>query len=468
MKRNNSGEDNYIEINQDNIGRQNNNIQIDDNDIAVIIKTGSKSYTPVLIAVLPVFAMILSLLPGLIDGKPNIDTARYGIISLLLTSIVVFYIRFKLTVLYSDKILKAIFAINYLTSLALLLFVPEPDVFCFWMLGSLNVAMLVDLKLGLIVHFALSVFMGSCYKPQPETIIQVMLIGFLMIILSGALKQKDTVIYAAIIILSSDITLAFTLNNFIFKSSNGFNYIYSLFSILIIVILAFTIYILCSKYRKKDDLHSKHGDLHNLKLKASELSEEISNQNFGIKDQNYSEKLGDNVFSSYDILCDHDNTLLVKFKEYSETLFAHSMRIADLSFRAAIEIGADAKLALAGGLYHEIGKIKGGANYIEDSLAIADEHKFPIELKNIIKEHNIKYGKPNSLEAAIVMLSDSVESTISYIMKAEGDKYSPDKIIDSIFKLRMDKGYFDTCPLKINDFKKLKEFYIKEYANASK
>jgi membrane-associated HD superfamily phosphohydrolase len=78
---------------------------------------------------------------------------------------------------------------------------------------------------------------------------------------------------------------------------------------------------------------------------------------------------------------------------------------------------------------------------------------------------NIKYGKPGSIEAAIVMLSDSVEATISYIVKSKGNKYTTDKIIDNIFQMRMDKGTFDSCPLQIKEFKKLRDFFIKEYAD---
>ena len=98
--------------------------------------------------------------------------------------------------------------------------------------------MLIDQKLGLLVNFLLSVFMGACLIESPEAIIRVMLMGILMVLLCGALKQKATAVYAAIIILSTDITVAFALNNFIFQSENSFNYIYSLFCLLIILIIA--------------------------------------------------------------------------------------------------------------------------------------------------------------------------------------------------------------------------------------
>ena len=153
---------------------------------------------------------------------------------------------------------------------------------------------------------------------------------------------------------------------------------------------------------------------------------------------------------------------MMRLKAYSETLYGHALLVAEISGRAAKQIGAMEQLAYAGGMYHEIGKI-GGKNYIEEGLVIAEDYAFPKELKAIIKEHNIKYDKPGSVEAAIVMLTDNVVSTIDYISKTEDRKFTPEKIIDNIFQMRMDKGTFDQSGLTLKDFKLLKEFYLNEF-----
>jgi putative nucleotidyltransferase with HDIG domain len=166
--------------------------------------------------------------------------------------------------------------------------------------------------------------------------------------------------------------------------------------------------------------------------------------------------------TSYELLNEKDNVLLMKLKEHSVSLYEHALQIGDLSYRAAKEIGADELLTKAGGLYHEIGKINGN-NYIEEGLKIAEEYAFPKELIMILKQHNIKYEKPTSMEATIVMLSDNVVSTIEYIEKTEDNKFTSNKIIDNIFQMRMEKGTFDQSGLSIKDFKKLKDFYQKEF-----
>jgi membrane-associated HD superfamily phosphohydrolase len=122
-------------------------------------------------------------------------------------------------------------------------------------------------------------------------------------------------------------------------------------------------------------------------------------------------------------------------------------------------------LAKAGGLYHDVGKMISKNNYIDEGLAIADEYFFPKELKAILKEHNIKSEKPGSVEAAIVMLSDSVVSTIEYIEKNDDRRYTTNKIIENIFQLRMEKGSFDASTISLKDYKLLKEFYQREFEN---
>jgi membrane-associated HD superfamily phosphohydrolase len=110
-----------------------------------------------------------------------------------------------------------------------------------------------------------------------------------------------------------------------------------------------------------------------------------------------------------------------------------------------------------------VGKIYAN-NYIEEGLKLAEAYAFPNELKAILRQHNIKYEKPTSVEAAIVMLSDNVVSTIEYIGKSDNHKFTETQIIDNIFQMRLDKGTFDASGISIKDFKKLKEFYLTEFS----
>ncbi len=433
------------------------------------MKTGKKS---ILITILPVLSMCAAIIPGYLNKNSFLEIAKIAILTMVLTAVATFYILANEDHILGKRLSKTIITLGYLCAICLLLFIPKPYMFCFWMIGGLLIAMLIDNKLGMLFHFNLTVIMAISLSLELELVILIMVIGAMMCLLSGALKTKATAVYAAIIILSTNVTLSFVINNFIFNKDVNYNYLNSLFSILAVLVTAFLLCLIYEETGKKkaaeeakasedivmiDTITTDHAN--DSSDTATEPVIPSSNQSM---EEEKEQKVSTKDKPSYDILCSEENELLRKLKQASESIYAHALIIGDLSYRAAKEIGADELLAKAGGLYHEIGKLR-GKNYIEEGLIIAEEYSFPKELRAILKEHNIKYDKPSSVEAAIVMLSDNIVSTIDYIAKSEDNKYPTCKIIDNIFQLRMDKGTFDGVNLSLKDFKVLKAFYEKEF-----
>ena len=442
------------------------------------IKNGViKHSTSLMITMLPLLSMLMAVVPSVLHHSSVKDTIKIGILTLLLTSIVVFYIRINAENFLRKKLVLTVISFGYLTSIWLLLFAPNPEIFSFWMIGGLLVAMLIDTKLGLLIHVTLSFLMGIAVTMSLETTLQLLIIGGVMCLLAGALRQKSTVIYATIIILSTDITVAFVIHNFVFNTASNYNYFKSLISIFTVLVTAFFLSLIYNQSEMKKSVENNSLSLNPASLSEMELKKEVisvaAEQAVGSMELHFVTPVEELEFTdiqlshatrtSYEVLCDLDNELLRKLKQNSEILYAHAVRIGNLSYRAALEIGANEMLALAGGLYHEVGKIN-GKNYIEEGLIIAEDYAFPKELKAILKEHNIKYEKPGSVEAAIVMLSDNIVATIDYIEKNDEKKFSSNKIIENILQMRMDKGSLDSSSLSLMDYKKLKEFYQKEFA----
>jgi putative nucleotidyltransferase with HDIG domain len=426
------------------------------------MKTGKKS---ILITILPILSMCAAIIPGYLNKNSFLEVAKIAILTMVLTAVATFYILANENTILGKRLSRTIITLGYLSAICLLLFIPKPYMFCFWMIGGLLIAMLIDNKLGMLFHFNLTIIMAISLSMGLELVIQIMVIGAMMCLLSGALRTKATAVYAAIIILSTNVTLSFVINNFIFNKEVKFNYLNSLFSILAVLVTAF---LLCLFYdgtgKKINTEEAKAPDDIVLidTITTDHATEQVIHSSNQSTEESKEEKVAADDKPSYDILCSEENELLRKLKETSESIYAHALRIGDLSYRAAKVVGADELLAKAGGLYHEIGKLR-GKNYIEEGLAIAEEYSFPKELRAILKEHNIKYDKPSSVEAVIVMLSDNIVSTIDYIAKSEDNKYPIGKIIDNIFQLRMDKGTFDGVNLSLKDFKELKAFYEREF-----
>lgn len=411
------------------------------------------------IGLLPLASVLTIVLIGLLKKTDTIELFKIGILVFLLTTALMFYVRMRINLL-EIKFSKLIIALSYILSLLYIMLDKSPELFSFWMIGGLLISILIDSKLGLLVYFNHTFILSITMQLQTETTIHFLIMGVLFSLLSSYLRNKSTVIYSSIILLSSNITLAFIMNNFIVEESTNTNYLNSLFSIIAVLATAFLFTIIYESLIKKYSLSLEYAqDQTDIELAITDSPNNEEVRDLSSEDTIPSEKINR---TSYDVLLSEENELLIKIKERSKALYKHSILIGDLSGRAARVIGADEALARAGGYYHEVGKIV-GKNYIEESLILAEEYSFPEELKLILRQHSIKHDKPTSIESAIVMISDNVASTIEYIEKTGDHNFSPEKIIDNIFRMRMEKGTFDDSGLSVKDFKLLKEFYQKEF-----
>lgn len=430
-----------------------------DNTSTAVVNNRNNHKSSILINMLPLISVLTIVSINVINNMDTLDMIKISIMTFLLTTAMAFYIRYQKHIT-EVRYAKSLLFISYLVSLLLTQLIKNPETYSFWMLGGLLIAMIIDSKLGIMTYFNHTFILSLTYSLRLETTIHLLVMGVLFTLLSDSLKRKSTVVYASIILLSTNITLAFILNNFIYETNSNINYLLSLFSIFAVLVTAFLLVSLYNRIVSNNTSITK--DKNKLALDENDdravpadlLENNGNNENNQLANRT--------IRTSYELLLSEDNELILRMKEHSEPLYNHCRLIGDLSARAASIIGVNEAIAKAGGYYHEIGKIV-GKNYIEEGLKLAEEYGFPDELREILKQHNIKHGKPTFVESAIVMISDNIVSTIDYIDKTGDQKFSSDKIVDSLFRMRMDKGTFDDCGLSVKDFKLLKEFYQKEF-----
>lgn len=436
-------------------------ISISDDDTRAVVKNKNNTANILFISILPLLSILSIFITGFISNMDLLLLIKISILIFLLTTALMFYMRMQINI--SDiKFSKSIILIFNIIPIILIMLKESPDIYSFWMIGGLIIAMLIDSKLGLLVYFNHTFLLGITLEPRPEAIIHILIMGILFSLLSSSLRNKSTVVYSSIILLSSNITLAFLMNNFLIEENTNSNYLASLFSILAVLVTAFLLSLIYDKINSRHSPTTEHAINHSdIRVLDSDNRGSILLDNDDLM-ENASVLSDRNIRTSYELLLSEDNELFLRIKEYSTALYKHSILIGDLSGRAAKVIGANEALARAGGYYHELGKII-SKNYIDEGLKLADDYGFPEELKLILKQHSIRHDKPTSIESSIVMLSDNVASTIEYIVKSEKGKYTSDKIIDNIFRMRMDKGTFDDSGLSVKDFRLLKEFYQDEY-----
>ncbi len=192
--------------------------------------------------------------------------------------------------------------------------------------------------------------------------------------------------------------------------------------------------------------------------------------------------------------------------------YHHSVVVANLSERAAQLVGADPLLARVGSYYHDVGKVVRpycfvenqfeGENihdklnpqtsarliiaHVKDGLELAAQQSLPSKVRDIMEQHHgtklaaffyrsaceehsggrapnqadFRYAgpKPQSKEAGIVLLADSVEATVR-----ASDDHSPDAIDTTVRRIINETvldGQLDECPLSIQDLATIRETFV--------
>ncbi len=163
------------------------------------------------------------------------------------------------------------------------------------------------------------------------------------------------------------------------------------------------------------------------------------------------------------IALEADYGLLLRLQEYSGPLFMHSMKISSVAAQAARYMGGNVQLAQAGGLYHEVGRIINEKDYINAGVELLKENDMPEELIDVIRQHSTSSSKPQTLEAAIVMLADCIVSTSDYLEKNGKRQFiSDEKLVKGVFENRVAKGNLDEAGLSDIQISQLQDFFVKQ------
>lgn len=274
--------------------------------------------------------------------------------------------------------------------------------------------------LGILFQIYLSVMITLISSDSLEVLVFYLLSGVVGCIIAKFFVQKKNIFYAAIIVLTANLTLTGTLEyiqNDIFQNKYIISSLLCTLGGIVVIILSLP-YI----YYRVDN---------NLKAKLLRIS-------------------------------DPDYELIVMLKNYSKELYEHSYRVAKLSERIAYKVGADSLLAKTGGYYHKIGKLE-GKDYIKHGVEIAISYSFPQEVVDIIKQHAGKNQTPRSVEAAIVMMSDTIISAFEYLEDKQNELvYDKDLVIDQVIDAKLDKDLLDESGLTLKMFRDIKKCFKQE------
>lgn len=212
-------------------------------------------------------------------------------------------------------------------------------------------------------------------------------------------------------------------------------------------------------------------------------------------------------------LSNPNNPLLKKLLMEAPGTYHHSILVANLAEMAAEEIGGNPVLARIAAYYHDIGKTKrpyffkenqiGKENphdkitanlstliitsHVKDGVEMAKEYNIPKVIQDIIEQHHgntlVKYFYvtakntsekpedikeedfrypgpiPQSKEAGIIMLADSVEASVRSI--SDPTKGKIEEMVNNIIKGKLNDGQLNDCDITLRDLEKIRKSFLK-------
>jgi putative nucleotidyltransferase with HDIG domain len=423
-------------------------------------------------------SLALTLAFGKLYESSFLELLKYSVYTIVVNFVVVFYLyqnqKNVLRKRYSWWFISFCYLITVGSVLILQIpgFIVNLDILEFpvWILGIALLAMFVDANLALLLSFGMVMF--TCYgNTTYEVQLIPLVLSFLICFLARYLTRLVSFLYALLVTVSLFITMLVIQNDFTLnKLLTDKNIIYyaCIFLILLLSFLSGSIVKVFST-KKKSSTFSLEKDQEEFASSLSQINEEL----LKVEDNNDFSKVAlDEDFLQQELLQVGNKScftiqevvnlqfpLMKRLEEESPKLYLHSKSIANLSQRAAECIGAKEDVAFAGGFYHEVGRLL-GPDYVKNGEELAKQYKLPKEVSDMIRQHNFKVELPKTKEAAIVMLSDNIFSTILYLKNSGETSITVEKVIENTFSIRLNKGTLDESGISIKEFHKLKEFYI--------
>ena len=212
-------------------------------------------------------------------------------------------------------------------------------------------------------------------------------------------------------------------------------------------------------------------------------------------------------------LANPSNRLLRRLLLETPGTYHHAVMVGNLAERASETIGADPLLARVAAYYHDIGKMKNPlafienqagahnihddlsaetsariiAGHIRDGIDLGYEHGLPVQVIGFIPQHHgtsvmsyfhqkalrevggneelvdertFRYPgpKPQSREAAILMLADGVEASVRSL--DEKDEESIRAMVDRIVDGRLEDGQLDDAELTLKNIAQIKDAFV--------
>lgn len=363
---------------------------------------------------------------------------------------------------------------TYLFSFIVLGVKPVVPLGSLWMIVLVLAALDSGLEIAVSTHFVFMVAYAVLVLPFDRNLLYFsyyILLGFLVVMLFYLAEEETIFPYLSVILLALSGVMQFVVYRF--GMTQIMEHKLQVLSEIVSTFVLLSASMLYFKLIKKNDVSCQSKEIADREMvsetvfeeteeieEEAAVSEEVQEAETDSIEESkeVSENVKGKTLGSY---LEPDFELLVRLKEHSLPLLAHSIHIGTLAGGAAKVLGGNPMIAKVGGLYHEVGRITDSANYVKAGMDLLEQYNFPEEIIDVVSQHSATIALPESIEAAVVLLSDCILTTSDFLKKnGKRDKITDEQLVNSIFRNRIEKGNFSKMQLSAEDMIKLKTYFI--------
>lgn len=155
--------------------------------------------------------------------------------------------------------------------------------------------------------------------------------------------------------------------------------------------------------------------------------------------------------------------LLTRLKEEAREDYYQSMHTSYFCERIGEKLGLDVQAVKAAGFYHKIGVLYKDQESGKELFDMFQSQHFPPVLQEILKEFLSPDRAVRRKETAVLIMADAVTASIIHLLAADkGRALDYDKIIDSIFKIKLDSGVLNQCLISMGEITQMKNIFKEE------
>lgn len=163
----------------------------------------------------------------------------------------------------------------------------------------------------------------------------------------------------------------------------------------------------------------------------------------------------------YQVINDQEYPLMAELKAKHREEYYHTIHTAYLSDRIAKKLHLDEAVTKAATYYLKIGTLRGENNW-ENVKAVCEEHKFPPEVMEVLKEC-LATAMPRRKETVVIVFADEIIGQIQTIFAQDKEAVVDYvQLTDKVYKKKIESGLLKDNLITYSELQMMRKIFVEE------